>query len=67
MKIEHKIILSKYFLDENNKDSLLKIFNQESYEYFLKENFENNKINIKEDESEDKIENKEHIMENEEQ
>ena len=67
IKIDDKKILIKFFIDENNKDSLLKIFNQESYEYFLKENFEDNKINIKEDESEDKIENKEHIMENEEQ
>ena len=46
-KIDKKILF-EFFSDENNKDLLLKIFNQESYEYFLKENM-NNKINKKKD------------------
>ncbi len=33
-----KIALINFFNDSNNKDSLLKIFNQETYDYFIKEN-----------------------------
>ena len=36
-KIDKKILF-EFFSDEKNKDLLLKIFNEESYEYLLKEN-----------------------------
>ena len=55
-KNDEKILIT-FFIDENNKDSLLKIFSQEAYEYFLKEKIESNKINKKNH----KIENKEEI------
>ena len=69
MRKNDEKILIKFFIDENNKDSLLKIFSQESYEHFLKEKNESNKINSKkhkmenkeEIEVKDKIENKEEI------
>ena len=32
------IILFKYFNDENNREELLKIFNEDQIEYFIKEN-----------------------------
>ena len=37
-----KLYLSKYFVDNNNKDLLLKLFGQDSYDFFLKENIKFN-------------------------
>ena len=54
-------ILIKFFIDEKNKDLLLKIFNQDSIEYFLYEKIGKYKINTKKDENKDKINNKEQI------
>ena len=41
-----KNILYEYFKDKNNKESLLKIFRLDSYEYFIKENEVSNEKNI---------------------
>ena len=54
-------ILIKFFIDEKNKDLLLKIFNQDSIEYFLYEKIGKYKINTRKDENKDKINNKEQI------
>ena len=43
MKKDDKLLLSKYFIDNNNKDSLLRIFGQDSYDFFVKESIELNK------------------------
>ena len=40
MRKDDKLLLSKYFIDENNKDSLLRIFGQDSYNFFLRESIE---------------------------
>ena len=51
MRKGDKKILIKYFNDEKNKDLLLKIFSQDSYEFFKKEGNENpnkNNLEIKE-------------------
>ena len=45
MGSDDKLILSKYFIDNNNKDSLLKIFCQDSFDFFLNESI---KLNQKE-------------------
>ena len=45
---DNKLILSKYFIDNNNKDSLLRIFGQDSYDFFLKEIIKLNEIEKKE-------------------
>jgi len=37
MRKDDKHILSKYFIDKNNKDSLLRIFGQDSYDFFINE------------------------------
>ena len=44
MKKDDKLILSKYFIDNENKDSLLRIFGQDSYDFFLKESIKLNEI-----------------------
>ena len=54
MRKDDKLILSKYFIDNNNKDSLLRIFGQDSYNYFLKES---NNLYEKEKEKEKKRKN----------
>ena len=56
MQIKNKKILAEYFLDENNKESLLKIFNEDSYEFFKM--FSQNLVN------KEKERNKENIDEN---
>ena len=38
MRIDDKDNLIEYFNDENNKESLLKIFNEDSYKFFHFEN-----------------------------
>ena len=43
MRNDDKQTLAPYFSDENKKNILLRIFNEDDYEYFLKEN--KNKIN----------------------
>ena len=48
MRKDDKLILSKYFIDINNKDSLLRIFGQDSYDFFLKESIKLNEIEKKE-------------------
>ena len=58
---DDEIILIKFFIDEKNKDLLLKIFNQDSIEYFLYEKIGKYKINTRKDENKDKINNKEQI------
>ncbi len=40
-----KLIIFDYFNDENNKNSLLRIFAQDVYEYFIKESKSNKNIN----------------------
>ena len=62
MQINNKKILAEYFLDENNKESLLKIFNEDSYEFFkmisqnlVNEKKERNKENIDENIDENKL------------
>ena len=62
MQINYKKILAEYFLDENNKESLLKIFNEDSYEFFkmisqnlVNEKKERNKENIDENIDENKL------------
>ena len=57
MRKEDKLILSKYFIDNKNKDSLLKIFGQDSYDFFLKESIKLN-IEKKEEKKEEKQEEK---------
>ena len=47
MRKDDKLILSKYFIDNNNKDSLLRIFGQDSYDFFLKESTKLNEKVIK--------------------
>ena len=42
MRKDDKLILSKYFLDNKNKDSLLIIFGQDSYDFFLNESIKLN-------------------------
>ena len=44
MRKDDKLILSKYFIDKNNKNSLLSIFGQDSYDFFLSENIKFNEI-----------------------
>ena len=48
MRKDDKLILSKYFIDNNNKESLLKIFGQDSYDFFLNESIKLNEIEKKE-------------------
>jgi hypothetical protein len=54
MRKDDKLLLSKYFINNNNKDSLLKIFGRDSYDFFLKES-----IKFNEEEKEEKENNKE--------
>ena len=42
MRKDDKLILSKYFFDYKNKDSLLKIFGKDSYDFFLNESIKLN-------------------------
>ena len=37
LRREDKLLLSKYYIDNNNKNLLLKLFGQDSYDFFLKE------------------------------
>ena len=48
MRKDDKIILSKYFIDKNNRDSLLRIFGQDSYDFFLNESIKLNEVAKKE-------------------
>jgi len=48
MRKDYRFILSKYFLDNKNKDSLLRIFGQDSYDFFLNESIQINEIEKKE-------------------
>ena len=43
MRIDDKKVLIEYFDDENNKDSLIKIFGKDAYESFKKITFNKNK------------------------
>ena len=44
MRKDDKLILSKYFIDKNNRDSLLRIFGQDSFDFFLSESIKLNEI-----------------------
>ena len=48
MRKDYRFILSKYFLDNKNKDSLLRLFGQDSYDFFLNESIQLNEIEKKE-------------------
>jgi len=47
MRKDYRLILSKYFIDKNNKDSLLRIFGQDSYDFFINESIKLNEIEKK--------------------
>ena len=66
MPKNYKLLLGKYFNDENNKEILLKIFKEENYESFKKDNNEEEKkkkdeekiiIDIEENKDKEKKEN----------
>ena len=55
MRIEDKSLFIQYFNEENNKESLLKIFPKDSYEFLKNQKVKNNRSNENKGQIEDKI------------